>query len=642
MITQNLRWATCLGFALLVVTPARPSWCVEALEPEVDQPAFEEELTVVGRAISSPAATVTIIDRELIEASNVRSAAELLRNVSGTYLASYGSRGGSSVAQIRGGDPNFTLVLLDGIPLNDSTDIEGGTFNLASLPVQSIERIEVVHGPNSFFFGSSAMAGVINIVTRRGANASPHLEASVELGDASLFRGFAAYSGKQGETDYIISAGWDEEEQRVADDSFQQLNLQANLATRLSERSSVRLTARHTDWQSDDYPEGSGGPTFGSGDLRTTESREQSLGVDLSLATGSRWLHNLSATLSSVEVDRVSPAIFPAVPPSVENRHFDRQRIVWLSRYQPTSGAALSFGASAEREDAENDSTLLLPPFLGGAVAGDYDLERTTPGGFVELEVERAGLLVEAGLRADLPRDLDTAWSPRVALSYRLAERGLLLRGSWSRAFKLPSIFGLASPPQLGGNPALRPERAVGADIGLEYESDSGGLAASLSLFRNHYSDLIDFDFEAFMSLNLSRVDAEGMEVTLRWRPHPDWTALADLTWQDVRNSDSTRPLRNHPEHFGSLRLAWRPGSNLSLQLEGRYVGPSFDEQIPVPQLDSVDGYEVLDLALSWNWAGPWQVRARIDNLTDRDYESFVGFPHPGRSARIGLRYRPR
>ena len=129
---------------------------------------IEEQITVSSRAAESATASTEVLDRDRIERSQAHDAAELVRSVAGVHLLGAGGLAGTSHALTRGGDANFTLVLLDGIPLNDATDVQGGAFDLSTLDVDAIDSVEVLRGPHSHFFGSSAVAGAINLVTRDG------------------------------------------------------------------------------------------------------------------------------------------------------------------------------------------------------------------------------------------------------------------------------------------------------------------------------------------------------------------------------------------------------------------------------------------------------------------------------------------
>jgi vitamin B12 transporter len=300
------------------------------------------------------------------------------------------------------------------------------------------------------------------------------------------------------------------------------------------------------------------------------------------------------------------------------------------------------------REKGENDSVLSLPPFLGGDVAGDYSITRTLPGAYTELVLDRgsspSSFAVEIGLRADKPEGVSAQWSPRLGVSWRPGPSDhsgpVRLHASAGRAFKLPSFFALASPVQLGGNPDLKPERSTGGDAGLDWRL-SPSLDAGVTGFWQRYEDLIDFDFATFRHVNRTDVRAQGIEATLAWRPDARLTVEANGTWQQVEDLTTHAHLRHRPRRIGGARLLWLPSGRLDVQLDAQSVSRSFDEQIPVPDRDTVPGYGLVGLTAAWKVTPDWQLRARLDNLADRDYETLIGFPGPGRSVRLGLRWAP-
>lgn len=606
---------------------------------------FYATATVRERPVTSATAAVTVIEREAIEVTGARTVAELLRFVPGLDVTSGGTRGTLATAQIRGGDPNYTQVLLDGVPLNDGTYQVGDVFDLEGLTAAAVERLEIVRGPLSSFYGSTGLAGAINIITRRGSDGSGG-DVELEGGNASLRRAAASLAGAAGTASYFVAVSLDEEQQRVAEESFSQGSAHANLDLALGARSSLRLSSRFASWEASDYPDASGGPVFGSGELRRSDHQESSLGVELLLGSGER--HKLTAAVYRHRLDRVSPAVFPLVPSSTERTNFTNTRLGWAGSIYTSHRFQLAVGTEIGRQEGENRSTLLLPAFLGGEVPGDYQLVRTTPGAYAELLVDYGDLLIEVGSRLDFPENAGASsegdsrkveWSPRLGLRYRLGRQGSTrLRASAGRSFKLPSFFALASPPQLGGNPELRPETMIGGDLGVEHGSESAPLSGALTLFYNRYENLVDFDFETFSHVNRSRVAARGIESYLTWRPGPTFTARVNVTWQEVENLDSPVRLRHRPQWVGGLRLTWKPQPGLRLELSSQGTSSSFDEQIPVPELNTTAGYGLLAFASSWELAPGWQLRGRIDNLADNNYEALIGFPGPGRSLRLGLR----
>jgi outer membrane receptor protein involved in Fe transport len=299
-------------------------------------------------------------------------------------------------------------------------------------------------------------------------------------------------------------------------------------------------------------------------------------------------------------------------------------------------------GASGEGEWGENASVLSLPPFLGGDVPGDYRETRWSGGAFAGVRHETGlgsgpgSVLLEAVLRADVATTDSLQLNPHAGIVVRPGEGATRLRASAGRASKLPSFFALASPRALGGNPDLRAESAWGGEAGIEHDFRGARLSVGVAYFLQRYQDLVDFDFEEFLHVNRSRVRTQGVELTARWQPHPSLAVDAQATYLDAKDLDGG-VLLHEPRWTGGARLTWQPDGRLSLRLQARGVAGSYDEQIPVPDRDWVDAYSLLGFAGSWRAGHGLTLRARLDNLTDRSYETLIGFPGPGRSFWVGV-----
>jgi vitamin B12 transporter len=637
MTTNWLR----LALALLCVAPGI------AQEPP-SASTFYETATVRERPLDSATASVTVIDRDDIEASGARTVAELLRLTPGVDVTTNGTRGGFTTAQIRGGDPNFTLVLLDGVPLNDPTYQVGDAFDLEGLSTSGVERIEIVRGPLSAVYGSTGLAGAIHIFTREGRPGSPRPEVEVLGGNGRLRGADASLSGGLGRPDaaggegrgtWFVGLSSEEQEHLVAEERFRQLSVFGNLSLSLGHDARLLLRTRHADWEGDDYPDASGGPIYGSGELRHSDHQESSLGGELDLGPGGR--HRLTFAAYRHDLDSDSPAVPPQVPRSRQQSVYTTTRLGWSSVLWAAKGLQWTGGVDVTREKGDNDSILFLPPFLGGDVPGDYTITRTLPGAYTELATERGNLALELGLRVDKPEGLDAQWSPRAGVSWRPLDGPARIHASAGRAFKLPSFFALASPPALGGNPNLKPETSYGGDLGVDWRLTSRA-DAGVTAFWQRYDNLIDFDFQQFLHVNRSAVEAKGVEGTFSWRPADRLSVDANGTWQQVEDLTSHAHLRHRPKWTGGARLRWRALERLDLELDGQGVARSFDEQIPVPERDTVAGYGLVGLHAAWRVASDWQLRARVDNLADRRYETLIGFPGPGRTLRLGLHWSPK
>ena len=608
-------------------------------EPTPLDVAYFETAVIEGRPVDRITASTTVLDRDEIDALGVLSVAELLRHVPGLDVVSGGPRGSTAMAQIRGGDPNFSFVLVDGIPINDPTDQFGGAVNLNALPLSAVERIEIVRGPLSSSLGSSGLAGAINIITRRGAGDRPTTEARVGAGDASTRRAHFSLSDGGARVDHFVAASWERERDRVAEDAFEQLSVQGNAGFVLGAAGELRVQGRITTWETEDYPDASGGAVYGSGELRVSDHDELQFGIEWRPDT-TRHRDRVQLAFYRHSLDRDSPGVAPAVPPFLERTRYSRWQLGWSRPVAMRPGLRIDVGAGLDRERGDSDSVLLLPPEAGGDIDGSYVETRTTPGVFVELTADRGRWLFETGGRIDDPDGEALQFSPRFGVALRLADDTTRLRMSAGRAYKLPSFFAQASPAALGGNPGLAPEIAVGADLGVEHTFAGAGLTTTATIFSYRYTDLIDFDFGTFQHVNRDKVRARGLEWALDWRLAESLRLQTSLTRQEVDNLGDDAELRQRPDWVGGLRLSWRSADRLTWMLDAQGVSQRFDQQIPVPARETVAGFAVWGTALCYRFPGRWELQARVDNIADREYEAAIGFPGPGRSFRFDLAWR--
>lgn len=624
-MTCRFRWPVApvaLAAAALAGAPA------PADEPEI---RIYETATVLARPLARATGSVSVLERDEIDALGVSSVADLIRFVPGVDISPTGPRSGFATAQIRGGEPNFTLVMIDGVPLNDITDQVGGAVDLNGLSVADVERIEVVRGPLSSFYGSTGLAGAINIITRRGSG-SAGVTFGVAAGDDAVLQGRVALGSGSAERDYSVSAWSENEEHRIADDRFEQWGFQGNARVPAGS-GELRLTGRVAFRNTEDYPEASGGPRLGTGATRDSSHDEASLGVEWRF--GPEWRQKLYATAYRHELDRESPAIPPGpsgfVPATVEETTFTSWRVGWAMPGIEAGRIQLGFGAEVDFENGKSDAEIALPPPFDD---GSFTIDRYIGGAFVELLAEHGPFLFELGARADLPEGFDPELSPRAGIRFQLPNRTTRLHVSLGRAFKLPSFFALSNP--IVGNPDLDPEIVVGADVGVDHAFRAAGIDVSLGLFYNRFEDLVDFDFGTLMNVNES-IESRGVEAAVTWKPLDALDLRANATHQNLDREDSSEPVRQRPEWYGGLRVTWRIAEPARLEFDGQWVSERDDEQIPTGP-GTVAGYQVYGTAFSYAFARQWELRARLDNLVDRDYETFIGFPGAGRSFLVGLR----
>lgn len=639
MLTRTLI-RLCLALLMLGLT-APPALARDEEAPAEDgsgKERFYDTATVVGeRLLQSATAEIEVIEAELFEEMGARTLTEVLHLIPGLGTQGNGTRGGRNTTSIRGGDANFTLVLLDGVPVNDGTQRTGDSYNMEGLPLMAIERVEIIRGPLSSYYGSTGLTGVINVITRDGEPGKTRVAASIEAGDASLRRVTASVSGGSEKLTWLFGASHEEERERVADESFEQQSVMFNLAGSPSDTSYVRVSARFVDWEATDYPDASGGPLLGDGALRLADHRESSFATELNFGRKRRQRVNLAWYRHEQEID--TPEVFPIAPASIESIVFQRARASWSVNVLDRRGMELNFGADANWEEGVNESTLFLPPVFGGfEIPGDYELSRTTPGAYGELILERGDVVFEAAARVDWPDGQGSEFNPRLGVSYRPGGGATRLHATAGRAFKLPAFFGLASPPELAGNPDLLPEEMAGGDVGVDHSFASSGIELGVTAFYNRFKNLIGFDAERFLVVNVAEVEALGAELGFSWKLHETLDVEAAATWVDIQNVNSDEPLAFRPEWSGGARILWRPASSWRVNLNVRSVSSYLDNFTPAaPARVGVGGFTVADLAVSWKVRPSVELRGMLDNVTDEDYEVAFGFPGPPRSMRLLL-----
>jgi hypothetical protein len=476
----------------------------------------------------------------------------------------------------------------------------------------------------------------VQLFLPRGGPGPLRASLGAEAGNADLKRGFARAAGGGGKAGWSAGLSYDEEQHRIADERFQQLDAFATTDLSPGEGLHLGLSARVASGEQDDYPDSSGGPVYGSGETRHTEHDDLALALRVGLGEDAGRRQQVTVGLARRAQDRQSPAVPPLVPESTEQTTFTRLRLAWQLPLVRGTSTTFDVGASTEGEWGENRSLLLLPPEFGGDVQGDYDESRASGGVFAGLRREHGRWLYELALRVDAASGDSVQLHPHAGLVFRPGSGRTRVRLSVGRASKLPSFFALASPPELGGNPDLKPERTLGGDLGLESSLAGGRVDLGATAFLHEYQDLVDFDFDLFQQVNRAKVRTLGAELHLRWQPHPTLALEAEATYVDAEDL-SGEPLLYEPRWLGSGRLTWQPVERLSLRLDLRGVSRYLDRQIPVPERDSVDGRALVGFAGSWHVGRGLSLRARADNLADAEYEPHIGFPGPGRSFWAGV-----
>jgi outer membrane cobalamin receptor len=584
--------------------------------------------------------SVTVISREQIEATQARNMTELLRTVPGMYIDQPGGRGSVSSVYVRGGDPNFTLVLLDGVKLNDATNSRGGSFDFATLDIDNIERIEIVRGPVSVVHGADAVSGVINIITRRGNRRSAK-DVEVWLGGFGYGRVLLQANGVHRETDYALSISSTDDGDPVEGSKFRGRAFNANVGHVLSDNMEIRSIMRAADSYLESFPDDSGGPDFAV--LRAVDERdadELSLGVNYLHSPSGRWRYDIGLKFSDRREDVDSPGVAPGlrdpfgIPPNTADNRYRRTSLSMRNSLMITEHSQFAFGAELETEKGESDGALITG---GVPVPTSFDQQRDSNAAFIEARHRfSTGISLQTGIRVDRPEEFSSEESARIGIAYTLPSSKKTLYANWGEGFKLPSFFALGNP--IVGNPNLEPETSRSTELGIRIPIGGNSASADISLFSSVIDDAVDLvEGPPPILVNRSEITARGLEVGITVKPSVRMDLTVQVSYVDTDIVGTTEELRNRPEWRASLAFRWRPRTFLDLQFSLLHVGEVVDSSIPTGDRD-LDNYTRGDLTAIWRAGDKWRHVLAIDNLFDANYEEAVGFPAPGTRLRFGAR----
>ncbi|MEJ2602695.1 MAG: TonB-dependent receptor [Gammaproteobacteria bacterium] len=632
-----------VAFSLLGITVAGLAAPLDAIA-QSDGDAIDT-IVVTGTRVTDTLAdipnTTTVIGLDEIEVQNHANVLDYLRNAPGLQVTQPGGRGGIASVFIRGGEPNFTMVLIDGVRVNDPNNTRGGSFDFSTLNVDDIERIEIVRGPQSAIYGSDALSGVINIITKGRAD-DLGVGVHAEIGEDDYRRAALEVSGPTTETGgFALRVARVDDGEPTPGNTFESDSITGKLSFGAGENWDLRIFGRYSDNEGTSFPEDSGGYDLAViRDLDIKSSEDLSLGLAGGIDLTADWRLNFTASLFDHEDSYASPGVAPGVrdgvPPNSADSKLDRDTYTAHVVGDLTDTLRMTVGLDYYQEEGSSEGSVEF--FPGFSIPSGFSIDRDVTGYFGEFQYQPVtGLSLLGSVRRDDPNEEPGETTTKLGLLYDFNGGQTTLRVNWGEGFKLPSFFALASP--LVGNPELKAETSESADIGITQRFLGGRLAATATLYRNEFTDLIDFDPELFTNVNRTEVEAQGAELEVDYRPSDALSLYAELVYLDIDVKDVQRQLRQRPDWRGSASARWRPADRWQLQATWLYVGETWDSSIPTGGL-VLDGYNRLDAAVSWLPDADLNVVFAVDNLLDEDYEEAIGFPSPGRRARLALRYR--
>ncbi len=604
-------------------------------------PATVVTVTAQAMPLSSVPASVTILTRDYIESSHANNAADLLRSTPFLQVGQAGASGGFTTVNIRGSKASFTVVMIDGIPVNDITNLLGGAFDFSSLAVDNIEQVEIVRGPLSSVYGSDAIGGVINFISRKGSKKSL-LDLSGELGSFLRRQFKASTAGTWKALQYSASASRLDVDEQVLDDGYSESALALSGSIALGKNAVLDFTTRWMDDRSAGFPTGSGGPEFAlSRQPQSDYAKELILGTSLKGQVHPWWTYTVDLDRVNRKDENNTPAVldklppsFRSLPPSTSNSDFTRTRFGATTRFALRRDLTFGLSAAVLREDGN------LAGFLAVTLPQSFQLTRTTFLGGSSLEYSNSRLTAIAGISFDKTEGFGEVTSPRLGLNWLSAEHGPRFRTSWAKGFKLPSFYAYGNP--LVGNKSLRPERGNSFDVGVEQVIEPAHVTLSGTWFRNNFHDLVDFDSATFHLVNRSQALIRGFEFGAEYAPGGKVRFGLDFSYLTWKIQPAVQPFRDIPHGNGGVHLEWKPSERFRARVETQWMGRRYDFQTPVPNQTSTGGYSNSNFSASYDLDPKFTFFVRADNFLDSHYHEYIGFPSPGAAVRAGVQFHAR
>ncbi len=581
--------------------------------PQAGSIPVATEVVVTAAAVPEDAATLgvatTVVDRAAIERSRATTVADLLRSVPGVDVAQSGGAGGVTSLFLRGTNSNSALVLVDGVKLNSPYF---GGVDLSSLGTANVERIEVVRGPFSALYGSEALGGVVQVITRRADDDGFAGQAHFGLGNASAREGGVNAALRSGA--FGVSAGF--RRGMIAGDLpnefFEGTGLSAALDVQLGVNAKTGVTVRRESSRTG-IPFSGATPT----PLRATTADTTLVSVPLSLALGARTTLEAAGTFAEDSPTYTDPDDPWGFTFSETKARRAGGRVV-LSH---VAGAnRISVGTDYEQTKVDNVDSYGVQ--LDGLTTSTWSV-------FAEDRISLADdrLAITAGVRRDENSAFGASTNPRVALSWTVAP-AVKVRAAAGSAFRAPSTGELYYP--FSGNPDLQPEKSFSYEAGAEW-TISRGFVVEASLFRSDVKDLIRYDFATFTNVNVGRARMTGAEAVVRGVLSATTWARAAYTWLDTEDLDTGLPLLRRPKHRAAATVGGDLGRGASAELTGIYVGERDDVDAATYARVTSPAYFRVDLAATgprlFEHLAPF---VRVTNLLDRDYVEVAGYPSPG------------
>ncbi|VAX30522.1 Outer membrane vitamin B12 receptor BtuB [hydrothermal vent metagenome] len=597
----------CLSLVFLEITP------LHAADDSVDL----KPVSVTRTRMSDTPSPVTVITEKDFKEKQYTKVQDLLRAELGIEVVQSGPLGTATSVFMRGAGSSSTLVLVDGIQVNSNTL---GSFNFADISVDNIERIEILRGSQSTLWGSDAVGGVINIITKRGKGKPTH-SISFEGGSFGTFKESINSSGDLGFMDYSVSvsrtdsAGFsaaNKNRGNTENDGYENTTVSTRLGRNFLDDGRVDFIGRFTKAINEF-------DSFGFVDGKPfSKSDAYYLALPIQKTMMDRWDLKINPTLAYEFLRTLDPGGFTKKSHILNRTHgVDVQNIVEINKYFSTT-----FGYEYESRNGVNEESNLRDTIINN-------------GFYVETQCQCGeNLLLTAGFRHDINSVFEDPTTYKFSGAYRIHKTGTRIRGAYATGFRAPTLNELFFPNF--GTATLKPEESKSWEVGLDQNLMDDKVIITVTYFETDFENLIetvDLGGFVFRAQNVAKATIKGVETSINIDLPQNFRVSTNYTWLKARDDDG-EPLQRRAEHNFSVNLnhTWREKLNTLVGVRVRSDTRSNSTGTRI-----TSAFTTVRAALSYQVNKNLKLTARGENLFDENYEENFGFGTAGVSGYGGF-----
>ena len=621
-------WTSCEGDKIIIIFRYAAA-ALAVLPTPVFAQAADDDIVVTASGFEQPRSeagqAIEIVGRARLDQLQSATIAQVLQTVPGVSVATRGGLGGQTSAFIRGGSSAQTLVLIDGVRINDLTS-PNGAFDFGALMTGNIGRVEILRGPNSVIWGSQAIGGVVNIQSIAPVDGFEG-RLGAEFGGYDTKRLNANIAGTKGVFEgsvggaFVKSAGISALAGGTERDGYANATGNARLKVNISDSFTLDFRSYYNRAKVEYDSE------FGVGANGLPVSRNRQfvgyVGAQFDMLDG-RFHNRIAYTRTDLRRIGTDPIVFSFNNFNVRGAI---DRMEYHTAFDLNDALTLVAGLEYERTFASTSFEGAAPDVARNDVVS----------GFGQIIVRPVtGLTLTAGVRHDAYSDYGGQTTLGGNLAFTPNEGRTMFRATYAEGFRAPTLTE-GQPPY--GNLQLKPETARNFDLGVEQQFLEGKAQLFATYFNRRSNNLIAFSPVSFQSENIDKVTAKGLEIGLDLNPSSQLDIRASYTLVDAINRTVGDTFGNRqalrPQNSFSLTADWQTAFGLSLGSSLLVIGDSFDDAANNVRLN---GYAIWGLRASMPLSDALEVYARVENMLDAQYTLVSGYNSFGRHATIGVR----